>query len=89
MKYNKIYNNVINNATTDYISIEIEKKIFLDIDYYFKSSSIFVMTGKKFLIILLSFLFCFAFTLYMYMYFTGWFDIFLDSGFKGLYGDKS
>jgi len=47
------------------------------------------MTGKKFLIFLLSFLFCFAFVLYMYMYFTGWFDIFLDSGFKGLYGDKS
>jgi len=47
------------------------------------------MTGKKFLIILLSFLFCFAVVLYMYMYFTGWFDIFLDSGFSGLYGDKS
>ena len=72
-----------------YIIIEIEKKIFLDIDYYFKSSSIFVMSGKKFLVILLSFLFCFAVVLYMYMYFTGWFDIFLDSGFSGLYGDKS
>ena len=72
-----------------YIIIEIEKKIFLDIDYYFKSSSIFVVSGKKFLIILLSFLFCFAVVLYMYMYFTGWFDIFLDSGFSGLYGDKS
>jgi len=40
------------------------------------------MSGKKFLVILLSFLFCFAFLLYMYMYLTGWFDIFLDSGFK-------
>tara|TARA_Y100000814_G_scaffold256016_1_gene204586 strand:- start:215 stop:352 length:138 start_codon:yes stop_codon:yes gene_type:complete len=44
------------------------------------------MNGKKFLIFLMSFLVCFAIALYTYMYLTGWFDIFLDSGFKGLYG---
>jgi len=44
------------------------------------------MSGKRFLMLLSSFLFLFAMILYTYMYFTGWFDIFLDSGFKGLYG---
>jgi len=46
------------------------------------------MSGKKFIIILLSSLFLFGFGLYLYMYYTGWFDIFLESGFKGLYGEK-
>ena len=46
------------------------------------------MTGKKFLIFLFTCLLLFALGLYLYMYKTGWFDIFLDSGFKGLYGDK-
>ena len=45
-----------------------------------------MMNGKKFLIFLMLFLLCFAFGLYTYMYLTGWFDIFLNSGFKGLYG---
>ena len=45
------------------------------------------MSGKKFLILLMTFLLCFALILYTYMYLTGWFDIFLESGFKGLYGD--
>jgi len=44
-----------------------------------------MMSGKKFLMFLSSFLFLFAIMLYMYMYLTGWFDIFLESGFKGLY----
>ena len=46
------------------------------------------MSGKKFIIILLISLFLFGFVLYLYMYYTGWFDIFLESGFKGLYGEK-
>jgi len=46
------------------------------------------MSGKKFIIILLISLFLFGFGLYLYMYYTGWFDIFLESGFKGLYGEK-
>ncbi len=58
----------------------------LNIDYCFYLFPILVMNGKKFLIILMSFLVCFAVALYTYMYLTGWFDIFLDSGFKGLYG---
>ena len=49
-----------------------------------------MMSGKKFLMFLSSFLFLFAIMLYMYMYmymyFTGWFDIFPESGFKGLHG---
>ena len=45
-----------------------------------------MMSGKKLLMFLSSFLFLFAIMLYMYMYLTGWFDIFLESGFKGLYG---
>tara|TARA_Y100001970_G_C14130755_1_gene801573 strand:+ start:837 stop:974 length:138 start_codon:yes stop_codon:yes gene_type:complete len=44
------------------------------------------MSGKKFLILLLISLLLFAIVLYTHMYLTGWFDIFLDSGFKGLYG---
>jgi len=47
---------------------------------------ILAMNGKKFLFFLMSFLVCFAIVLYTYMYLTGWFDIFLDSGFEGLYG---
>ena len=46
------------------------------------------MTGKRFLIYLLLALIAFAIILYTYMHLTGWFDIFLESGFKGLYGDK-
>tara|TARA_Y100000741_G_scaffold200894_1_gene152784 strand:- start:132 stop:374 length:243 start_codon:yes stop_codon:yes gene_type:complete len=57
-----------------------------NIDYYFYFFPILIMNGKKFLIFLMSFLVCFAVALYLYMYLTGWFDIFLDSGFKGLYG---
>jgi len=45
-----------------------------------------MMSGKRFLMFLFSFLFLFAMALYLYMYLAGWFDIFLDSGFKGLYG---
>jgi|TARA_B110000014_G_C19512519_1_gene275993 hypothetical protein len=45
-----------------------------------------MVSGKRFLMFLFSFLFLFAMALYLYMYLTGWFDIFLDSGFKGLYG---
>tara|TARA_B100001250_G_C19522320_1_gene666531 strand:+ start:505 stop:645 length:141 start_codon:yes stop_codon:yes gene_type:complete len=46
------------------------------------------MSGKRFLTYLLLALITFATILYTYMYLTGWFDIFLESGFKGLYGDK-
>jgi hypothetical protein len=45
------------------------------------------MSGKKFLIFLISLLLLFAISLYLYMYVGGWFDIFLKAGFKGLYGE--
>jgi len=45
------------------------------------------MSGKKFLIYLISFLLLFATSLYLYLYIGGWFDIFLEDGFKGLYGE--
>tara|TARA_Y100000992_G_C21142073_1_gene431871 strand:- start:285 stop:422 length:138 start_codon:yes stop_codon:yes gene_type:complete len=43
------------------------------------------MNGKKFIILLSIILLCFAGILFSAMYLNGWFDIFLDGGFKALY----
>jgi len=45
------------------------------------------MNGKKFIILLSITLIGFAGILFTAMYLNGWFDTFLDGGFKALYGN--
>ena len=44
------------------------------------------MNGKKFLAILFSFFFIFAAVLFYNLFTDGWFDTFINGGFKALYG---
>jgi len=46
------------------------------------------MKGKNFIIYLGLFLSLFTIFLFLFLYQNGWFDIFIESGFKGLYGEK-
>ena len=44
------------------------------------------MNGKKFLAILFLFFLIFATVLFYYLFTDGWFDKFINGGFKALYG---
>ena len=44
------------------------------------------MNGKKFLAILFSFFLIFALVLFYNLFTDGWFDTFINGGFKALYG---
>jgi len=45
------------------------------------------MNGKKFIVYLFLFFFLFFGVLSYYLYTDGWFDTFIEGGFKALYGD--
>tara|TARA_Y100000591_G_scaffold262653_1_gene235617 strand:- start:165 stop:332 length:168 start_codon:yes stop_codon:yes gene_type:complete len=48
--------------------------------------SVKIMNGKKFIAILFSFFLIFALVLFYNLFTDGWFDTFMNGGFKALYG---
>jgi len=47
------------------------------------------MKGKNFILSMGIFFIIFTLILFYALYLGGWFNIFLEGGFKGLYGDRS
>ena len=50
------------------------------------SKSVKIMNGKKFIAILFSFFLIFALVLFYNLFTDGWFETFINGGFKALYG---
>ncbi len=50
------------------------------------SKSVKIMNGKKFIAILFSFFLIFALVLFYKLFTDGWFETFINGGFKALYG---
>ena len=50
------------------------------------SKSVKIMSGKKFIAILFSFFLIFALVLFYKLFTDGWFETFINGGFKALYG---
>ncbi len=48
--------------------------------------SVKIMNGKKFIAILFSFFLIFALVLFYNLFTDGWFETFINGGFKALYG---
>ena len=45
------------------------------------------MDGKRFIIYLFLFFSLFTMAIFISLFYGGWFDLFLEGGFKALYGD--